>query len=147
MGWRSNTASEQTFPAVPRARFAKKGRSSREQNRGWMPKPDAADHGIKPDKSAPKTLYALQSCYEGSPSQPRGAIVGGRRFADDRAEQTDPSRRPRSPARCWRHRRARPRRRDAAISSPPQPRTARGGGDAGWSGAGAGGGRPPPEPP
>jgi DNA helicase II / ATP-dependent DNA helicase PcrA len=38
-------------------------------------------HGIKPVKSAAKALYALQSCYEGSPSRPRGAIVGGRRFA------------------------------------------------------------------
>src|SRR5260370_36862358 len=70
-----------------------KSRSSKEQNRGWMPKPEAADHRIKPVKSAPKTLYALQSCYEASPSLPRGAIVGGRRFADGRAEQTDQSRR------------------------------------------------------
>src|SRR5712671_994849 len=57
-----------------------------------------APGGIKPVKSARKTLYALQSCYEGSPSRPRGAIVGGRRFAYDRAEQADASRRPRSPA-------------------------------------------------
>src|SRR6266478_5010123 len=35
---------------------------------------------IKPVKSAATGLYALQSCYEGSPSRPRGAIVGGRRF-------------------------------------------------------------------
>src|SRR6266446_7901842 len=37
--------------------------------------------GIKPVNSAAKSPYALQSCYEGSPSRPRGAIVGGRRFA------------------------------------------------------------------
>jgi hypothetical protein len=37
--------------------------------------------GIKPVKSAAKVLYAVQSCYEGSPSRPRGVIVGGRRFA------------------------------------------------------------------
>jgi len=37
--------------------------------------------GIKPVKSAAKALYAFNPCYEGSPSRPRGAIVGGRRFA------------------------------------------------------------------
>jgi hypothetical protein len=41
----------------------------------------AADNGITPVKSAAKALYAVQSCYEGSPSRPRGATVGRRRFA------------------------------------------------------------------
>ncbi len=59
----------------------------------------------------------------------------------DRAEQADPSRRPRPPARGWRHRRACACGRDPAISGRPQCRAARGGGDAGRAGAGAGGGR------
>ena len=61
-----------------------------------------------------------------------------REFANDRAEQADPSRRSRPPAGGWRHRRARPGGRDPAISRRPQSRAARGGGDAGWPGAGAG---------
>ncbi len=59
-------------------------------------------------------------------------------FAYDRAEQADPSRRPRPPAGGWRHRRARPGGCDPAISRRPQSRAARGGGNAGRSGAGAG---------
>ena len=84
---------------------------------------------------------AYQSCYEGSPSRPRGAIVGGRRFAYDRAEQADPSRRPRPPACGGWHRRARAGGRGPAISRRPQSRAARGGGNAGRTGSGAGRGR------
>src|ERR1700730_1896185 len=86
--------------------------------------------GIKPVESAAKALYALQSCYEGSPSRPRGAIVGGRRFAYDRAEQADPSGRPRSPARGGWYRRTRPCVRNPAISLRAQSGAARGGGNA-----------------
>src|ERR1700676_5464176 len=42
--------------------------------------------GITPVKSAPKTLYAPPSCYEGSPSRPRGAIVG-----QDDSRMTEPN--------------------------------------------------------
>ena len=81
---------------------------------------------------------AFKSCYEGSPSPPRGAIVGGTRFAYDRAEPSEPGKRPRPPAGGRRHCRAGARCRDAAIPRRPQSRAARGGGDAGGTGAGAG---------
>ena len=63
---------------------------------------------------------------------------GQRRFENDRAEQTAPSRRPRAPARGWRHRRACAGRGRPAISQRAQSRAARRGRDAGWAGAGAG---------
>ena len=64
-------------------------------------------------------------------------------WAEDDSHMTEPnraepSRRPRPPARRWRHCRARPGGGDPAISLRPQSRAARGGGNAGWPGSGAG---------
>ncbi len=44
----------------------------------------------KPVKTAEQALYALNPCYEGSPSPPRGAIVGDKTIRNDRAEQAAP---------------------------------------------------------
>src|SRR5437879_6503042 len=85
---RTNPASERMFLTVPGAKSAKSA-----VTRGTKYTPGA--HGIKPVKSAAKALYAFQSCYEGSPSGPRGAIVSwAEDESHDRAEQADPSRRP-----------------------------------------------------
>jgi hypothetical protein len=81
---------------------------------------------------------ACNPCYEGSPSSPRGAIVGTTRFANDRAQQTAASRRPRAPACGWRHRRACAGGGRSAISYRPQSGATRGGGLAGRAGSGAG---------
>src|ERR1700738_685769 len=81
LGYENNPELKRKFPLVPAPKTTKKAQSDRNNDRLCRQSRGGRCRGITPIQPAVDALYHHQSCYEGSPSRPRGAIVGGRRFA------------------------------------------------------------------